>query len=263
MTNYLIGSRAIAHHTNIKLSTKSDIDVISDEPIPGFEFHDKSFLNNSIFCTHYSTNDVITINGIDVIPINMKGLGIIKRSHLWRDLKFDRHIAMYHHHLSEHMILNEFDQSILEQRIQLSYKEFDNKYPKLNKTVSEFFDDFVVKKYDHDYLHELVAFNDKPMYTKMQTDPSRAWCEKLLWDTFTYEEKCQCVAEETYVIAIERFLVPTDWKHYTKLAYVKSLHKVCTTLTSGWFRDFAIDNYPYIFNLFDNEKLKNIKNMLK
>ena len=38
--------------------------------------------------------------------------------------------------------------------------------------------------------------------------------------------------------------------------------KVCTTLTSGWFRDFAIDNYPEILKLYDHSKFEYVKNQL-
>ena len=45
----------------------------------------------------------------------------------------------------------------------------------------------------------------------------------------------------------------------SRIACDKALEKVCTTLTSGWFRDFAIDNYPEIFNLCDTIKIDNIR----
>lgn len=261
---YLIGSYAIAlQDTTFKLKSNSDIDVISDEPIDRFEFHDISFLNNSDF-SRYALDEPVIINNVELYPINMKGLAIIKRSHLWRDLKFDRHIAMYHRFLSPYLNeLDDVDKLILTTRTEMSYKEFGKiKSPSLKKTVNDFFDDYVIKKYDHDYLHELLAYYDKPLYTRLQRDSSIVWCEKDLWDTLSYEDKCKCVAEETYVIAIERFMVPSNWTHYIKLSYIKALQKVCTTLTSGWFRDFAIDNYPQIIELFDENKFNNTKLVL-
>ena len=262
--NYLIGSRAIAYQDpTFKLQSNRDIDVISAEPIPGFEFHDRSFLNNFEF-EKYTLNETVIINDIELHLINLKCLAIIKRSHLWRDLKFDRHIAIYHKFLKSHLIdMTDEDNRILNDRIKLSYKQFEDYRPiSLKKTVEEFFDDAVDKKYDHDYLHELMAFHDRPLYTHLQYDLSMAWCEKELWDKLSYDDKCKCVAEETYVIAIERFMVPSNWTHYTKLSYIKALQKVCTTLTSGWFRDFAIDNYPQIIDLFDIDKFNNAKLVL-
>ena len=97
------------------------------------------------------------------------------------------------------------------------------------------------------------------MYTKMQTNPELAWCDKQLWDNFTHEQKIHTVQEETYVIATERFLVPKEFKYPAKLAYNKALNKVCTTLCSNWFRDFAIDNYPEILEKFDESKVKSVQ----
>ena len=69
-----------------------------------------------------------------------------------------------------------------------------------------------------------------------------AWIEKELWEKFTHQEKMMCVVEETTVIALERFLIPGREK-YATAAYMKALQKVCTSLTSGWFRDFTIWNW--------------------
>ena len=50
------------------------------------------------------------------------------------------------------------------------------------------------------------------------------------------------------VIALERYLIPMISKNH-KTAYHLALNRVCTTLTKGWFRQFAIDNYPRLSNL--------------
>jgi hypothetical protein len=64
------------------------------------------------------------------------------------------------------------------------------------------------------------------------------------------------------VIAMERFLIPNDWKYSLFGAYYKALTKVCTTLSSGWFRDFAIDNHPEIMALFDKRKFIELERRL-
>ena len=209
----LIGSRALAHWDNtIKLKESTDWDIISFEQIEGAEFHDANFLNNSVFLK-YASDDVIKFNEHELRVVNPIGLAIIKRSHLWRDLSFDKHITHYQNHLSKYRSqFSEDDERVLTERTTLTHKEFPQGYPKLNKTVSDFFDDAVTKKFDHDELHQILAFNDVPMYTKMQRDSGLAWCEKDMWDNFSELEKQQCVAEETYVISVERFMVPSNWK---------------------------------------------------
>jgi hypothetical protein len=45
------------------------------------------------------------------------------------------------------------------------------------------------------------------------------------------------------VLAIERSLVPHPGKKTPEQAYLMALEKVCTSITSGWFREFAWENY--------------------
>lgn len=270
MKNILIGSRALfVHNKNFKLKNDADWDIITDDADLKFKLNlDKietstyDFLNNYEF-ERYISDDKIIINGVELYPLSIKGLSVIKRSHLYRDYFFDKHITMYHKYLKNYAELDEEDFNILKRREYLTHEYFDKfKHPSLNKSVKDFFDDYVVKKYDHDYLHTLYSYYDKPLYMNMQRDFSRAWCEKDLWDSFSYENKCKCVAEETYVIATERFLVPSNWTDNCKLSYFKALRKVCTTLTSGWFRDFAIDEYPSILDLYDRQKFSYVKSVI-
>lgn len=263
----LIGSRALAYwNPNLKIKDDTDWDIISDKPIEGSEWHDPYFLNNAKLAFYYGSHHTVKFNDHNLNVMNLRGLSIIKRSHLWRELSFQKHITHYHKYIPEKykcINLSVADNGFLQQRIEMTMKEFPQGNPKLNQSVEDFFDDAVTKKYNHDYLHELVAFHSRPLYTRLQIDSNSAWCEKDLWEQLTYDEKLQCVAEETYVIAIERFLVPNNWDYSYKRAYLKSLDKVCTTLCSGWFRDFAIDNYPSIFALFNSDRIDAVKAILE
>jgi hypothetical protein len=97
-----------------------------------------------------------------------------------------------------------------------------------------------------------MAHYDIPLYEKMKRDYSLAKCEKDMWNHFSYEDKIKCVREECFVIAVERFVIPKIEKgeQYApmKITMGWALEKVCSTLTSGWFRDFAIDNFFEILN---------------
>ncbi len=265
MKNLLIGSRALAYwNTSVKLSPSSDWDIISAEQIEGAEWHDPNFLNNAEL-ERFTSNARIYFNGHELYVVNPWGLSVVKRSHLWRDLSFQKHVTHYHKYLTNFKRQNYTNETekFLQERIALTMKAFPQGHPSLKKSVDEFFDDYVEKKYNHDYLHELVAYEFKPLYTRLQRDSSSAWCERELWDKFTDLEKIMCVAEETQVIAIERFLVPKDWNYSVKHAYLRALDKVCTTLCSGWFRDFAIDYYPEVMELCDTMKFENIRKELE
>ena len=261
--NILIGSRAMHYwNPNVPLKTETDWDIISSFPIEGAEFHDRFLLNNDDLY-RYCTDEKLQLNGNVVHVLSMKGLALVKRSHLHRDLSFDKHITHYWNYLEyQSKFWTEEDRAFLAKRTQMTLEGFPQLKPNLNQSVDAFFNDAVYKRYNHDYLHELFAYEDQPMYTRLQTNPELARCELNLWDNLSSEQKVQCVAEETQVIATERFLVPKDWEYPAKAAYMKALQKVCTILTSGWFRDFALDNYPSVVGLFNKNKFNEVQQKL-
>jgi hypothetical protein len=263
MKNILIGSRALAYWCpDFKLKDNADWDVISDEPIGGTEWHDPDLLNNHAF-ERYATKDKVNHNGQILYVMDMFGLAIIKRSHLWRDLSFQKHITMYHKYLVwATQLWTDTDRQLLKDRVLMTRITYPQGNPNLMQSKDAFFDDAVTKKYDHDHLHELVAYYDKPLYTRLLRDPALAWCEKSEWFKLHHEDKIKCIAEEAHVIAIERFMVPNSWKYPSKLAYIKAVDKVCTTLCSGWFRDYAIDHYPEVVQSFNQDKFNYVKKEL-
>jgi hypothetical protein len=275
----LIGSKALEIRAGKKLrQTKSDWDLIiwSDQEslarevysIPKddvVEIHRPDFLNNKDFLT----KDVI----LEDKPVaTVMQLAILKRSHLWRTHKWDRHIADYHKvilpMLAENIDVShqEADQCVLDNyvyqtRFKLTKQEFRASNPKLTKSNDDFFTDRVVKKYDHDWLHEIVAVGENPIYTQLKYEGKEdiAWCEKDLWDKLDQKTKLTCVWEETCVITLERFLIPEGIGFSPRLTYYSALKKVCTTLSSGWFRDFAIQNFHELMQMqSDSETISHI-----
>jgi len=263
--NILIGSRALNYWLpSFKIKDSTDWDVVSLTQIEGAEFHDKWMLNNDDLYRYCNSHDIVQYNGKTIHVCSLKGLSLVKRSHLHRDLSFGKHITHYWRHLeAQRRFYTSVDWEFLAERTKMTHERFQQGHPNLNQSVDTFFVDGVTKKYNHDYLHELIAYEDKPMYARLQTDATSAWCKKELWDTLTKEQQLQCVAEETYVIAIERMLVPNDWKYPSKLAYMKALQKVCTTLCSGWFRDFGINNYPSVLDLYNSDKFQEVQQILQ
>ena len=137
---------------------------------------------------------------------------------------------------------------ILKKREQETYRP----HVKLNVTKDEFFaDDGVDYMYDHDRIHEIMALGDKPAYLYIKEPGQDVRCSKDRWDSVVNEVKINCVIEEARVIALERGVIPfiqldsctiEQEEHLFKVA----LQKICTTLTSGWFREFAWTNYDTI-----------------
>lgn len=138
------------------------------------------------------------------------------------------------------------------------------KLPKLiGATKEEFFDDFVTKFVEHDSIHQMVAHREKPMYSYMQKDETLVECHKEMWNEFPHIDKLHCVMEECYVIALERHIIPTIKGIRVGMNYHEAfkwaLMRVCTTLCSGWFRQFAIDHYFEILNSYNKEYYKLLK----
>lgn len=262
----LIGSRALKYwYPDFPLREDADWDVIGNKlymkSFPRLELHEKSHLNNQDIRTDPTFGFIELPSGEGVYVAPLEILAAIKRSHLWRDYQWDKHITHYNKYLRQH--LDDSVQDFLKERTRLTKEAYPQGNPSLNQSNEDFFDDAVAKVYDHDYIHELAAYYEAPLYTRLKRDDSKAWCEKDLWEALSLEDKQKCVAEECYVIATERFLVRNNWNYSYKGAYLTALKKVCTTLTSGWFRDFAIDNHPEIMALFNQNKLNSIKENLK
>lgn len=250
----------------------SDIDIVVSkeertvlEPLlegSRVEWHDVDYLNNKQLEQRWASRNTREVGrGAELPVMSLTGLAILKRSHLWKDYKWNMHMSQYHTYLAKYLWAND-EVSDWKERQALTIKEWKGSSPNLNQSNKNFFDDPVAKRFDHDWLHELVAYYDKPIYTELKYPGKEglAWCEKELWNALPLEKKLRCVAEEAHVIACERFCIPKDWGFPTRLAYIKSLRKVCTTLTSGWFRDFAIDHYFILLNhYYDKSKFDKVK----
>ena len=288
MRNLLIGSRALSYwFPEMKIKDSADFDVICNKPpeLSGnnieyfvkkdsrvtthisteakIEWHDRWLLNNSELGSYTTDSAFIEIQGIRYHVVAPIGLAIIKRSHLWRDLKWNKHITHYHKYLKEfEQYYTDYDRSLLTERTAMTMQRYPQGNPNLMQSKEDFFDDAVEKLYDHDYLHELYAHYDKPLYTKLLRQADLAWCEESKWQMLSHEDKLKCIQEEVYVIATERYLVRNNWKYPAKRAYMQALQKVCTTLCSGWFRDYSIDYYPELVHAFDESKVQKIKLVL-
>lgn len=119
---------------------------------------------------------------------------------------------------------------------------YNYSHPALNVSKESFFkDDFYV--YDHDSIHKAVAIESEPAYLAFLKQGAEVECSRELFENLVYTHRLRAVIEESLVLAIERSLVPHPGKLTLQQAYDKALEKVCTSITSGWFREFAYDNY--------------------
>lgn len=122
----------------------------------------------------------------------------------------------------------------------------------VNKPPEEFFKDAVPRAYDHEYLHEQVVFYERPLHERLRPDPNNVFCSQERWDQLSYNDQCKCALEEILVTAIERRNLTKHSKKSELLSAVKLAHnKLCTTMASGWYARFNIENH---FELLINRR---------
>lgn len=254
----LIGSKALSFYkpdrkvadidliaTPLEASANFNVDLYnkSSVKVGNIELHNQKFLNNARLAEEAFPRIEIPELRWKVRLPSLPFLYALKRSHIHRPLAFSKHL-MDLLWIKSQLKPCWYDVSFkfMKQRQRLTYKAFGQNVPSLNKTKDDFFDDAVDKIYIHDDIHEVVAFGDEPMFKKIQKSETIVHCFFDLWQELRYSDKVHCVQEEAMVIALERFIIPGRLKSQ-RVAFLKALEKICTTLTSGWFRDFAIDNY--------------------
>lgn len=138
------------------------------------------------------------------------------------------------------------------------------KHPKLEgvDSVKFFKDSGIDYKYMHDDIHEAVKHLEKPAYTYYMTSDEDVHCSKDAFFDVSEEIRLYGVLEESYVLSLERSIVPfnvTDVDNqYT--AFTTALEKVCTSITSGWFREYAWDNYHKVKSMYNRDYIQRFDN---
>lgn len=153
-------------------------------------------------------------------------------------------------------VFSPFEQ-VLKNREAQTYK---NKLPNLNQGKQNFFDSSVNYVYDHDTIHEAVKHLDRPAYTYYIREGSEVFCSKDKFFDLPQIVRLYGVLEESYVLALERAVIP----HGTDplRAFTIALEKVCTSVTSGWFREFAYNNYDAVFAMYHESYVDKFKKAL-
>lgn len=121
------------------------------------------------------------------------------------------------------------------------WKDLYRKNPiSLDKSADEFFNDHVQKKYVHDTVHESVAYRDRPWYVDILKDGSEVLTDNDKFWSLPLEHKLQLVREELYVIALERVLIPKNYKGSPGLAYRWALRRTAISLFKNKWATFLL-----------------------
>lgn len=132
---------------------------------------------------------------------------------------------------------------------------YNYKVPSLERNKQNFFNvnEGVPYIYDHDSIHEAVAYHEHPAYTYFQRDGHSVAVDRNKWENLPEEVRLNSVLEESYVLALERMLIPGNFKANPDKAFLIALQKVCTTIASGWWREYAWRNYDAVVDRYSPE----------
>lgn len=118
-----------------------------------------------------------------------------------------------------------------------------NKRVNLQMSKADFFADAVVRKYDHDSIHYSVAYEDAPIYEDCFVDGQDIEMDMAKIKALPWDRLVKLYREEIYATALERWIIPSDYKFSPRRAYAMALQKTIVSLTKGWSATFLVDNY--------------------
>lgn len=178
-------------------------------------------------------------------------LYMLKMSHRYRKnsphfLKTMRDIQLMR---KEGAVIRPEHQDFYERRMKATY---DYAHPKLDVSKADFFKgDGIEYVYDHDSIHEAMKHGNWPAYTAYMDGEAEVKTSRALFEDLPVRMKLHGVLEEAYVLALERSIVPHPGAMTDKAAFDYALMKVCTSITSGWFREYAWEHYDQVQELYD------------
>lgn len=247
--------KVVVFKDNVKVNY--EIEIVSET--------DKESSNSLLF---ENLSDIVLTDGIykgflgeKFQVMNGRFLGLTKKSHITYPIHFEKNMidlqAIMRNEGTKFISteLSELELLYLKRRIEETKLRNPQKTPNLNVSTEDFFSSKlpVDAYFVHDDLHNLMAHRDKPIFEMMQSDNSKAWCEKDMFFRLPFEYRLEAVVEEAYVIAMERYIIPQYGKDLNNhfICFKKAVQRICTTLTSGWFREFAIQNYSEVLSKYD------------
>ena len=195
-----------------------------------------------------------------MIP-SLNALYALKMSH--RFLRNSPHFIKTMNHIH---LMREYGADILEYYREWYKKReketYDYGHPDLTVKKQDFFQEETFYKYDHDTVHEAIKLSEIPAYKRILESGYDVKCSKVKFDALSYEHKMLCVVEESYTLALERMMIPNDFTPNPRLAFDIALMKVCTSITSGWFRSYSWEHYYDATRMYSDSYVDKFKSAL-
>jgi hypothetical protein len=230
----LIGSKALAQYIDIGRKPK-DIDYFTDAVTEVYDDNKEiePFYHPKIedYFGH-PTNRTATLDE----------LYTIKMSHIFWDLRN----GSWEKHAQDIMKMRQHEVKLIPELYKMLYSVWGEVHGKkkanLSQDANNFFNDKVVRIYVHDSIHASVAYYDAPLYERILMDGEEVKVDKSKFDTMSYEDKLKLAREEIYATALERLVIPSNYKYSPRRAYAWALKRTTTSLARGWFALFIAEN---------------------
>lgn len=228
----IIGSTAACHWYPDWRQPK-DLDLLTPAKISG---------NHSEFCVvdaqwHDLADELIARSTHKVFADPLL-LHTLKVSHAYWDIHWDK--TMFDIHMFQQKGAG-FDQELHDRLVTMWTSVHGAKKVNMAQTVDTFWNDAVLRRYDHEWLHRQVAFHGAPLHERVRPDLTSTWVSRELFDALPFELQCDLALEEILTTAIERADLMLQSSKSERLSAVKRAHfLLCTSMTKGWFAQFLV-----------------------
>lgn len=224
-TTVLIGSSAIKHWFP-EFREPRDVDYFSEIKIGNAECFWHPSLNNWNFGKIATVDEIYTI----------------KISHAFWELH-----GTWDKHMFDTVYLRSKGAEFLPELYAILYPIWEETHGKkkanLEATPEEFFNSNVYRLYDHDSIHESIAYYEKPLFDSILRDGHQVAVDMKKFEALPQQDKLRLVREEVYATALERQLIPQEYKGSVRAAYMWALRRTVTSFSKGWFPLFIVLNF--------------------
>lgn len=266
----LIGSKALKHwYSNFPISKHSDFDIIvSENEYKNFgvvdntrktiirdqklEIETDCLASNRYIIEKCQKDSYIVTNDVKCYIAQPDLLVSIKHSHRHFEDHWHKNIKHYNFLRSMGAVVDDHLSSI--RNIE---KQKRSGFRPMNISNTDFFqasEKFVNRIFVHDDIHYATCYYDAPLWSRCKKNMDLAKIDFDLFKMLDYADQVKMVQEEAFVIALERRIIPKSMKYGSfsnssvtsddiASSYAWAVMRIGTTLTSGWFREFTIDNY--------------------
>jgi hypothetical protein len=231
VTTIYIGSTAAVREHGVLLGRPpKDADTFSDSPGPDSD----NFWDDRLYAW-FGPNEIRFAT--------LDELYTIKHSHAYWELPN----GSWSKHMNDMLRLEDAGAELIKDLHDLLYWIWQDKHGtkrvNLDMDKADFFDDGVRRKYDHDSVHYSVAYGDRPLYEQfLKAPPSVMIDMEKVWSA-DHETIVRLFREEVYATALERVIIPSEYRASPGAAYQWALRRTITSLTKGRSAQFIVSNY--------------------